>query len=362
MKMKTNAFDFEGLFELSPDLLCISGYDGYFKKINSSVVKTLGYSFEELYSRRINDFIHPSDLRKTDGWREGLTKDHSIVNFENRYLTKSGEIIWLSWTAKAAEEGEIIFAVAKNITDKKREENDRTSHLADLSQRNKNYQQLTFTTAHDLRPPIDNILAIIQLLDPTDLGEENGQLMDILGMATAQLKTKLSTYIDNLSKNHLVKVEIESIDFKSCLSGVTFSIRHLIETSKASIRTDFTEIENVLFSRKYLESIFLNLLSNAIKYARPTVRPEIAIYSKLENGQVKLYLEDNGMGFDLEEVKDKIFGLHQTFHKNPDSKGIGLYLVYTHITSLGGTIAVESEVNKGTRFIISFNDGLVENI
>lgn len=361
MEIKTDAFDFEALFELSPDLLCLSGYDGYFKKVNSSVVKTFGYSFEELYARPINDFIHAADLQKTDELREGLNKNVSIVNFENRYVTKTGEIVWLSWTSKAAEEGGLIFAVAKNITDKKREENDRTSHLADLSQRNKNFQKLTYTTAHDLRPPIDNILAIIQLLDPTELGEENGELLGLLGMAAAQLKTRLNTYIDDLSKSHLVKVKIEWIDFKSCLSGVTASIRHIIETSKATIKTDFSEIGNVLFSKEHLESIFLNLLTNAIKYARPTVPPEIAIYSKSENGQVKIYLEDNGMGFDLEEVKDKIFGLHQTFHKNQDSKGIGLYLVYTHITSLGGTITVESEVNKGTRFIISFSGGLVES-
>lgn len=360
--MEISVFDFERLFELSPDLMCIAGFDGRFKRVNSSVHKTLGYSFEELYGGHINDFIHPADLQKTAEMRTRLTKNHSVVNFENRYVTKTGEIVWLFWTSIAAEEGDVIFAVAKNITSKKREEGDRISHLADLSQRNENFQKLTYTTSHDLRPPIDNILSIIQLMELKELGEKNGELVGLLGRATEQLQSKLNSYIDDLGKSHLVKVNIQSIDLESCLREVVFSIKHIIETSEAIIETDFSEIQHVLFNKEYLESIFLNLLTNAIKYARTSVEPEINIYSKLENGQVKLYFEDNGMGFDLEQVADKIFGLHQTFHSNTDSKGIGLYLVYTHITSLGGAITVESEVDKGTRFIITFSDSLVDSL
>ncbi|HKJ45780.1 MAG TPA: ATP-binding protein, partial [Balneolales bacterium] len=104
----------------------------------------------------------------------------------------------------------------------------------------------------------------------------------------------------------------------------------------------------------YMESIFLNLITNSIKYARPDHLPVITIHTEKKNGINRLIYADNGLGFDLKKVNDKIFGLHQTFHNHSDSKGIGLYLVYNHITSLGGKIEVESEVNKGTKFIISF--------
>ena len=58
----------------------------------------------------------------------------------------------------------------------------------------------------------------------------------------------------------------------------------------------------------------------------------------------------------MELVKDKIFGLHQKFHHHPESRGIGLYLIHAQITSLEGTIAVDSQVNKGTKFTISFKN------
>ena len=60
------------------------------------------------------------------------------------------------------------------------------------------------------------------------------------------------------------------------------------------------------------------------------------------------------MGFDYEKVKDKVFGLYETFHNHPDSKGIGLYLVHSHVTAMGADIEVESKVNEGTTFTISF--------
>jgi len=137
------------------------------------------------------------------------------------------------------------------------------------------------------------------------------------------------------------------------LNGVLLSINSLIQNSKASLQVDFSEFEKVTFNNGYLESIFLNLITNSIKYAIPDVAAIIWIHSKTVDGINQLVLSDNGLGFDMDMVKDKIFGLHQKFHNHVDSKGIGLYLVYNHITSLGGRIAVESKINQGTKFIIS---------
>jgi signal transduction histidine kinase len=98
------------------------------------------------------------------------------------------------------------------------------------------------------------------------------------------------------------------------------------------------------------------LITNAIKYTKPSQAPHITIYSKRENGITQLIVSDNGMGFDTEKVKDKIFGFRQKFHEHSDSKGIGLYLVNNHIAALGGKIVVESQPNQGAKFIISFKE------
>ena len=110
----------------------------------------------------------------------------------------------------------------------------------------------------------------------------------------------------------------------------------------------------MVFNSEYLESIFLNLLTNSIKYSKENENPKIKIYSYVKNKNIHLNFEDQGLGFDLEKVKDRIFGLYQKFHAHKDSKGIGLYQVHSQVTALGGSIAFESKPLEGTKFTICF--------
>jgi signal transduction histidine kinase len=128
-----------------------------------------------------------------------------------------------------------------------------------------------------------------------------------------------------------------------------------VKASGAVINADFSLVESIRFNRVYMGSVFLNLITNSIKYAQPGIAPAINIHSTIVKGKDQLIFSDNGIGFDMEVVKDKIFGLHQKFHDHNDSKGIGLYLINNHVNSMGGHIAVNSIVNKGTTFTISFN-------
>src|SRR5690349_18901249 len=90
-------FDLDLFIQSSPDLICIAGYDGYFRKINPAVSKTLGYTEEELYAKHINDFVYIDDKFATNESRESVKRSIPLINFENRYVTKAGDIVWLSW-------------------------------------------------------------------------------------------------------------------------------------------------------------------------------------------------------------------------------------------------------------------------
>lgn len=347
-------YRYERFFELSPDLCCIAGYDGYFKKVNSSVAKTLGYSKEELYARPINDFVFEDDQKITSKVRKELTYAKPLYNFENRYRTKSGEIVWLSWTSLPVESDQLIFAIAKNVTHRKRIEAERNLLMAHLEQVNKDLRQLTYTTSHDLRAPVNNLLSAFSLMDTSRVhDQETIDFLQILEVAGKNLRQTLNSYLDLLNEKQHTLAKKEEVVMQDSLEEVLQTIGSMIETSGATIHRDFSRAECMRFTKPYMKSVLLNLITNAIKYARPDRPAVIHIHTMKEDGAVKLMIRDNGLGFDMEKVKDNIFGLHQTFHKHPDSKGIGLYLVYSHVTSLGGTIAVESTPNEGTQFTIS---------
>jgi PAS domain S-box-containing protein len=130
---KSAIFDLENFFKLSPDLLCVAGYDGYFKKINPAVSKTLGYTDKELFAAPINSFVHPDDQEITALKRQEIRRGQLLLNFENRYLTKGGETVWLSWTSMPIKRDELVFAMANIITYKKQlDEFDRISAILQM--------------------------------------------------------------------------------------------------------------------------------------------------------------------------------------------------------------------------------------
>lgn len=346
---------FEHFFELSADLLCIAGFDGFFKKINPAVSQLLGYTNEELFSKPINDFIHIEDQEFTSKVRNELYKNTPLFNFENRYVTKNGEIVWLSWTSMPITDEKLVYAIAKNITHNKKLEEERNLLLTKFTKINNDLKKLSYTNSHDLRSPVNNLLSIFSLLDVTKIEDsETLEFLEMLQSATETLKQTLNNYVDVLILEDKSIAQIEEIDFTESLNTVILSINSLIKKSKTLINIDFSQLEKINFNKYYLESIFLNLLTNSIKYAIPGRSPIINIYSRKINGVDQLIFSDNGIGFDMNLVKDKIFGLHQKFNNHVDSKGIGLYLVNNHITSLGGKIEVESKINEGTTFVISF--------
>lgn len=112
-------FEMSPFFEMTPDLVCIASRDGYFRKVNQSVYKCLGYDKAELFSRPIASFIHPEDKELTHRERVKLINGTPLINFQNRYITKQGNVVWLHWTSIYIADQEVVFAIAKDITERK---------------------------------------------------------------------------------------------------------------------------------------------------------------------------------------------------------------------------------------------------
>ncbi|MGB0431294.1 MAG: sensor histidine kinase [Bacteroidia bacterium] len=114
----------------------------------------------------------------------------------------------------------------------------------------------------------------------------------------------------------------------------------------------FSDVKSVTTVRGYVNSILSNLLTNAIKYHKQGVNPVINVYTKKVKSYTELYVEDNGMGIDLKKFGDRLFKFKQRFHLGIEGHGIGLYLVKTQAEAIGGSVLVNSEVNKGSTFLV----------
>ncbi len=348
-------YSLEPFFESVPELLCIAGFDGYFKKINPALCRLLKYTEAELFARPINTFVHPDDRALTQAHRRNLYAGKSLRNYENRYLTKDGETVWLSWNSIPQKEQGLVYAIAKNITSHKEHEEARNAMLAEMTRTNERLKQMNYATSHDLRTPVANLISLFSMLDRSKISDpETLDFIQMMTDAAGELEHMLNCYLDQIEKGHTQDAQLEPLSIEETVEKVKRPLSYLIAASHAQIRLEMKAFDTLIFKPSYLEGIFLNLITNSIKYAHPNRAPTITIETLLADGEKQIRYTDNGIGFDSEFQKDRIFRLHEKFHDNKDGKGIGLYLIACHMRELGGRIEVSSQINVGTSFTLHF--------
>jgi signal transduction histidine kinase len=245
------------------------------------------------------------------------------------------------------------ISIQRDISAKKERELERERLIQELTQNNNDLRQFSYITTHNLRAPLTNLLGLVDLIDLDHVSDERTRKM-VEGFAesTHQLNETLNDLLSILIVKDKANIQQTNIVLQDTFQETITELNYSIKQSEAEIITDFKQAPTLYFNQDYLKSIFLNLISNSIRYAHPNRKPIIQIRAKKLANHTELTFEDNGLGMNMQYVKDRIFGLRQRFHDHPNSKGIGLYLVHAQITTLGGTISVSSEENIGTTFTI----------
>ncbi|OYU83632.1 MAG: hypothetical protein CFE24_10290 [Flavobacterium sp. BFFFF2] len=332
--------------------------------VNPAFTLMTGYTPEEVIGKT------PRILQNEDTEREELDKLRvAMKNWESAEITvsntrKNGEKFWnnFSMTPVADEKGWFThwIAVERDVTKDKETALEKERMMKELLENNLELKQFSYITTHNLRAPLTNLILICKLLNPEKIEDPSTlQLIEAFKTSTDQLNDTLNDLINVLIVKEKTDLKLEELSFEEILTKVKESISETMSNSKAVIEADFSAMQTVPFTKIYLESIFLNLITNSIRYRHPDRPPIIKIKTTIDAaGITKLIFSDNGIGMDMSRVKNKIFGFHQRFHNNADSKGIGLFLIKSQINALKGDIEVDSQLNIGTTFKIIFKKAI----
>jgi len=248
-----------------------------------------------------------------------------------------------------------MYGMATDITFRKQNDIEREMLISELTRANTRLKQFSYTTTHNLRTPIANLVGLSSLIDSSKIEDPfQSQTVEKLKQASLNLNQTITDLFDLMVKQDQTESLVQEVQLDKVLKQVTGSIETKIAESSAEITTDFSAGNTVTFHPGFLHSIFLNLLTNSLKYREPERKPEIKVFTEQKDDCLLLHFSDNGSGIDLEKYGDKIFGLYQQFHHHPDSKGLGLHIVANQVKTMGGKIWVTSQPHVGTTFTIQF--------
>jgi PAS domain S-box-containing protein len=331
--------------------------------VNPAFTEMTGYKSGEVIGKTPIVFMGRKSVKNDISKLSKALKGREEFKFETLNQKKNGEEYWVNFSMIPItnQEGNHShwISIQRDITEEKKQEKEKEQLIRELTQNNKDLKQFSYITSHNLRAPLSNLTGLLNLMHEYPV--ENPELREIInGFST-------STNLLNETINDLVKVVIikdnpsidkEEVLIKDVFENVFNQLSYLISLHKPILKIELEKVSILNINKAYLESILLNLFTNAIKYRSPKRTLRIFVSSKEQNNSIVLVFKDNGIGIDLERNRDKIFGLYQRFHNYSDSKGLGLYLVKSQVESMGGTIGVESEVDKGTTFTIIFKNTL----
>ncbi|WP_179415988.1 ATP-binding protein [Mucilaginibacter sp. E4BP6] len=288
---------------------------------------------------------------------KGETISYELSIAGNNGVTKWHQVRWLNVKNSGNKNWGFILE-NKDITEIKTATLERDRITNDLTQHNRDLEQFTYIISHNLRAPVANILGLTNILKDHGQGmdaETQQEVIDRIFTSTKNIDTTIKDLNQILQTRKPVGSKKEKIEFESMVDAVKTSLRNTIALEKVKIDCDFTSVASIFTTRSYLYSIFYNLTSNSIKYRKADVAPLISITSKKVDDKIELHFKDNGKGIDLDKNAEDVFGLYKRFDTSVEGKGMGLFMVKTQVSALGGSINVESKLGEGTEFILQFN-------
>lgn len=342
--------DYRHLFNLSLDLLCIAGIDGYLKQVNPSWTRVLGWSEAELLSRPVAEFMHLEDRERTLHARARLAQGIPVRNLENRYLCKDGSYRWLSWQSAIEPTATTVFAIARDITERRQ-----LDHEQLVMSKLESTGILAAGIAHDFNNLLAGLLLNLEMVSLS--GPTNPEQMECLSSSYQTIQAAKSLTDQLIAAAHGGPAIRRIMDLKPVLgrcvelAGAGHA-RHVT----CNISADLWPAE---VDEAQLSQTIRNLLINAME-ATPlggtvNLTAQNVVLSGGEGVPVspgeylRITVTDHGSGISAEN-RPKVFDPYFSTKQRGSQKGMGLGLTIcrTVLNGHGGAIAIAPRPEGGT--------------
>lgn len=350
---------FRSLIAKMPDAVYKSTHEGKFLEVNPAMVQMLGYKDEN----ELLEIDIKKDLYFDVAERESaalIEKYEEMAVF--RLRKKDGSEIWVEDHGRHVldRDGNVLYheGIMRDVTERIHNELEIQKYSEQLKESNAAKDKLISIISHDLKNPFHSINSAVKLLidEWSDISEE-----DKLKFLKAVLNTSEKSY--NLLENLLLwsRQQMNKIEFlpeRISLSEIVLDTLEIVKNAAAlkdiAIKNNIKDETYVKADRMMISTVIRNLLTNAIKFTGE--KGKIEIHAETHNDRIDLAISDNGIGISAEDI-EKLFRIDLTYStKGTNSEGgtgLGLIIAKDFVEKNNGSIWVESEINKGTKFLVS---------
>ncbi len=348
--------------DTSPEIKTILDTKARLVYVSPSVKKMLGYDVKELEGQNAWDFIHDDDRHAVEETFQNIIKESTEeIGVEHRFLHKEGHWVYLESVGSKAtmntSPGGIVIT-SREITDRKRAENELISARDAAEEMNRAKTALLANMSHEMRTPLTGILGFASILE-SDLPEgDNREMAMRIHSSGRRLLETIELILD------LAKLESEKIELQADKVNIIHEVSRAMEVHAPSAqnkglgyRLD-TNLEkcNVFIDRQLFNRILYNLLSNAFKYTQEgEIVVHIAKWRVEEDLWIQIDVQDTGVGISsdfLPRVFNEFEQESSGYSRKFEGSGLGLTITRKLVESMGGKISVSSEKEKGAVFTI----------
>lgn len=251
----------------------------------------------------------------------------------------------------------LIILAWRQYKRKKRSEAEVVIQNKKLVALNESLDSFVYRVSHDLKAPVINVKNMVSMLkENTDSQQENGlvaKIIDNLELSSNRLDLTITDLLE-LSRIEKVEEARERIQIQEIFHSILPEYQDELTQIGASVKSSFKD-NGTFSSGAEISSVLQNLLTNSIKYRSKSRPLEIEISTKEKGGYTVLDYKDNGMGIDLSKFEGKLFSMFQRFtaDQSISGTGVGMYIIKRLIDKNNGTINLESEPDKGLRYLIT---------
>lgn len=353
---------YQDLYYSLPREIYVIDRDGTIVNINRSGLLFCGLNASDLLNHHYSKFPFLKEIISDRGHENLLAYSFEQHGFRRRLQLKSERIDKTVFYIDAEVgsvliEGKFFIQVTiRDVTGKKIKEIELKKTVNELNNSYNELMQFNFIVSHNLRSPVANILGLAKLLNmPSTTPEAREKTVRLIETAALKMDDVVKDLSVILSARSPLNKKKEKVFIPDLVKSVTHTLEKQIAESGHRITLEFGKGAKEIFTIKsYLESIFYNLVSNSIKYKSGSRKPEIFISTEKTSDGLLIKVADNGIGIDLSNNQQHLYGMYKRFNLDVEGKGLGLHMTKIQVETLGGKISVESEIDKGTTFTLTF--------